>query len=736
MSKKRVSFACAQRLFVLLASLLILSSVPGQMSYAQGIKEDDESHPTGLIIMTPEEVDAFRKSHEKVEKVLPNKIAIGRVNKERIEKGLPPLSEEGAAPLGRENIISKGGGAPDTGGIVYQEYGTYGDNSILGAFPVIGNQGALGSCTTFATTYYQLTHTVGLLAGWNNKTSNEHTFSPKWTYNMVNQGENSGSSFVDNYDLLEEHGAATLPQWSYDADYKAWCLNGDTWKSAIQYRANPIQFMDIPVLPGGDVDLSNIKQAISNSYVLVFGTFISSWQYKKIGDDKSTPGVDPHVRESIAYWVNGTQGGHAMTIVGYDDTIWVDINNNRQTEDYEKGALKIANSWGASWMENGFVWLAYDALRNPSLAGGPSDPRVPAINNNMVFDMRVKHPYTPKRVARFTMSHAKRNQLRINLGVSDTSQSQPAITWYPGAISLQGGPYAFNGTNTECLGSFAFDFTDILIPPAGGNIKYYLGVYDSTDGNAATLSYFRVEDADGYGSDTAYNVPMSVDDEYGEAYIIHSCPEGVTNNPPIAIASADPYFGPAPLAVTFSAAGSSDPDVGDAITYYFWNFGDRRGAPGDPKNNGSVTYTYTTPGEYWAKLTVGDSHGASSCDIILIQVGGSSNHKMYVNNIGMAIINGAKTKYATATVTIMGKPVGGGNDIPISGAKVYGHWSGLTTDSDNGITNINGVVTLSSDSVSSKRSGTFTFCVDDVVHPSWGYDASINNETCDSIATP
>jgi len=44
------------------------------------------------------------------------------------------------------------------------------------------------------------------------------------------------------------------------------------------------------------------------------------------------------------------QGGHAVVTVGYDD--------NRKIGKY-KGALKIRNSWGTAWGEEGYGWLPY-----------------------------------------------------------------------------------------------------------------------------------------------------------------------------------------------------------------------------------------------------------------------------------------------------------------------------------------------------------------------------------------
>lgn len=90
---------------------------------------------------------------------------------------------------------------------------------------------------------------------------------------------------------------------------------------------------------------------------------------------------------------------------------------------------------------------------------------------------------------------------------------------------------------------------------------------------------------------------------------------GDANKNPVAIATATPSAGLAPLTVTFSATGSSDPN-GDPITYS-WDFGD-----GSLNKTGeNETYTYNSDGEFSAKLTVSDSKGGSDTKTLIIQVG-------------------------------------------------------------------------------------------------------------------
>jgi cytochrome c len=89
---------------------------------------------------------------------------------------------------------------------------------------------------------------------------------------------------------------------------------------------------------------------------------------------------------------------------------------------------------------------------------------------------------------------------------------------------------------------------------------------------------------------------------------------------PLAVVSATPTSGQAPLTVNFSSNGSNDPDPGDSISYA-WDF----------DNNGTVdstepdpSFTYTANGVYTAKLTVTDSSGKTAVTSTTIEVGNTA----------------------------------------------------------------------------------------------------------------
>ncbi len=211
-------------------------------------------------------------------------------------------------------------------------------------FPQIGNQGEMGSCTAWATTYYQFTYEV-------NKgvtTTPSNTYSPTWTYNFINGGKNSSTYLSDAYDVLNKQGAMTLADLPY---YEAlgnynfnWPTNVQKMLDALQYRASSNV---ISVLESSN-DLQGIKTKIASGKVAVVHTFAYDWKTATNSDG-----------EEFIVRGGNKNGGHFVTVVGYDDNIQVTVNGTTLT-----GAFKIANSWGTSMHNNGYIWVSYDTLRS------------------------------------------------------------------------------------------------------------------------------------------------------------------------------------------------------------------------------------------------------------------------------------------------------------------------------------------------------------------------------------
>ncbi|MFC5290538.1 ThuA domain-containing protein [Actinokineospora guangxiensis] len=89
------------------------------------------------------------------------------------------------------------------------------------------------------------------------------------------------------------------------------------------------------------------------------------------------------------------------------------------------------------------------------------------------------------------------------------------------------------------------------------------------------------------------------------------------NHTPVAKLSADKTSGPAPLTVNFDPAGTADED-GPELTWA-WDF-DGDGTT-DSTEEGPVTHTYDTVGQYSAKLSVTDPTGLTGSASVVVNVG-------------------------------------------------------------------------------------------------------------------
>jgi subtilisin len=105
---------------------------------------------------------------------------------------------------------------------------------------------------------------------------------------------------------------------------------------------------------------------------------------------------------------------------------------------------------------------------------------------------------------------------------------------------------------------------------------------------------------------------------------------------------------------------------------------------------------------------------------------------MHVKSIEMSLKTAGINVNAIAKVTIVDA-----SDKLVGGATVSGTWSGATSDSDSGVTDVYGKVSLQSNKVKNPTSGTtFTFTVDNVTKDGWTYNQDANLETYDSITVP
>jgi len=193
-------------------------------------------------------------------------------------------------------------------------------------FPEPGNQGNQSSCVGWATAYALKSYQEKVEIGWSLNTA-EHLFSPAFLYNQINGGQDKGSYIHEALQLVVDKGLATLDKMPYSPTDYLTQPGQDAVQQALNYRARSWTKIN---------DTSQIKAALVNRKPLVIGIPIYQNFYNLKGAD------------AVYNTTSGNNdGGHAVTIVGYDDNRF-------------GGAFKVINSWGINWGDGGYFWMPYN----------------------------------------------------------------------------------------------------------------------------------------------------------------------------------------------------------------------------------------------------------------------------------------------------------------------------------------------------------------------------------------
>lgn len=236
-------------------------------------------------------------------------------------------------------------------------------------FPSPGDQGSQSSCVGWATAYALKSYQEKVEIGWALNTPS-HLFSPAFVYNQINGGQDQGSYISEALDLIVNKGAATLDTMPYsDNDYLT-RPSSAAFAEALKFKAASWRRVN---------DTSQMKAALANRKPVVGGISV----YQQLMDLSGTNSV-----YNTSY--GNRKGGHAITIVGYDD-------------DKYGGAFKIINSWSKNWGDDGFFWMPYNFASSGILSEAyvledaenteniiPVEPTEPEPDNSLLPNLTVE----------------------------------------------------------------------------------------------------------------------------------------------------------------------------------------------------------------------------------------------------------------------------------------------------------------------------------------------------------
>lgn len=340
------------------------------------------------------------------------------------------------------------------------------DLSATEYFPPVGSQGGLGSCATYASIYYQLTYEMNKARGV--AATEETTMSPKLIYHLCNAAF-GGTLQEQNYDLLMQQGAPSIATLPYtDEGHLDWLAEEKYWKEAMDcrvesyYTLKDVGLEDSQITSPDDEDLYEIKSELAKGKMLTYSTYISSWVTDRIETHPDAPENAKFAGEEIVKYRNGNEGGHGMTLVGYNDNIWLDQNGNSQVDAGEMGAFKIVNSWGDGYANDGFCWIAYDALNKVSaVEGGYSGYRECAFIKCMGINVR-EYKAGADIYLKFTMNTADRVQMTVDFYAEKNGTVSSARFLTSANYRADSNRYSFAGTREATDGTFCYPLDNVI----------------------------------------------------------------------------------------------------------------------------------------------------------------------------------------------------------------------------------------------------------------------------------
>jgi hypothetical protein len=226
-----------------------------------------------------------------------------------------------------------------------------------------------------------------------------------------------------------------------------------------------------------DAGINSVKQLLAGGQTCVLGInvyrnfdYIHNYNYTYTVYDK-----------------NGTnRGGHAVCIVGYDDS--------KVTAD-GVGAFKLVNSWGTGWGMAGYWWMSYYAVKNKKAD----------LSHGYVYVTNDRTGYSPTLLARVKLTHPRRGRIGYLFGIGGSRRP----LWSRGMY--------FSAGDVPCP-----DHNLVLDLSEGAS---YLSRTDSVfvrcddrlqDGMTGTIDFYSAEYQGRYG--VSPQTPVAIPDVYYPAY--------------------------------------------------------------------------------------------------------------------------------------------------------------------------------------------------------------------------
>jgi len=356
------------------------------------------------------------------------------------------------------------------------------DNSKTKYFPPLLSQKGASCCQASGVAYlfsYEICRIRDLDAS---KPAN--IFPYGFSYNFINGGSTSTySSYFDGWYVAQELGMPDLESYGGalegTASQTSWLNGYDAYYKGMFNRYIESLKMTCTQSDG----ITKMKQWIfDRADGSSPGGCICFLAWSGQTSDK-IPSNSPEAGHSYVKKF-GTTGGHCMTLAGYHDEIFFDLDGDGQIAAEEKGGFLMVNSYGTSYGTQGRAYIPYKVFLDGQM------------KSSSVHGITVKKECKPLLTYKIKITHNSRSSIEIIRGFStDLAAAAPAKTYRYKQSFSDGGALPMQGKGLDETIEIGLDVSEFMPDISGNKAKFFLQINSS--GGSGKVNTFSVLDYTG-----------------------------------------------------------------------------------------------------------------------------------------------------------------------------------------------------------------------------------------------
>ncbi|WP_292731908.1 lectin like domain-containing protein [Methanoculleus sp.] len=444
----------------------------------------------------------------------------------------------------------------------------------------VKDQGYYGTCWAFAS--LASLESTGVPAFGARDYSEKHMVNLNGFDHEVNDG---GDNFMATAYLTRWGGPVYEEEDPYPGNFK--------WTASPAGLTERVHSQEVLFLP---CDITRMKEAVVEKGALFTGFLVNFSSFAE------TP-------SSTSYYYNGSsdlqiEGGHAVLIVGWDDTF---DQSKFATAPPDDGAFICKNSWGTGWGDDGYFYISYyDDSFNTSLAQPAVFTAEPTPNYDNIYQY---DPYGW--TSSCTIHEPGEWTYAANVFRATGNEKVAAAGFYTPAIDSEYSISIYRGQETlttqngtiEDVGFHTIALDNPVRVRAGETFTVCLAL--KTPGYDYPIIIEKP--IAGYSSNADASPGESYVSSDGVAWIDVSAQDMNVCIKAYARSIAPPNFtasataGPAPLTVRFTDTSTENPSA------WLWDFGD-----GNTSTEQNPVHTYALPGNHTVTLSVDDNFSTAT----------------------------------------------------------------------------------------------------------------------------